>query len=163
VFCRVWINCVLLVRFLVFLYQKSLFAALLSPAQRKVSCSCPPAFSSNRGLDTSGRIWDRRNLNYCFIVFGLHGEYTRVARLQPQHQAGGRDVGYAIKGRRKNCRSFHYAPPNFLSSLMTLAVPVAWDESSQGQALKLEPADSAQGRIYRARLYRYLWGRAHAE
>ena len=29
------------------------------------------------------------------------------------------------------------------------------DESSQGQALKLQPSDLAQGRIYRVRLYRY--------
>ena len=29
------------------------------------------------------------------------------------------------------------------------------DESSQGQALKLQPTDSSQGRIYRVRLYRY--------
>jgi hypothetical protein len=55
--------------------------------------------------------------------------------------------GNAIKGEGKNYRPFHYDPPNFLSSLVTLAV--AWDESSRGQALKLEPADSAQGRIYR--------------
>ena len=29
------------------------------------------------------------------------------------------------------------------------------DENSQGQALKLHATDSAQGRIYRVRLYRY--------